>query len=294
MCGCVTGKSEEKPAPEASVTSEIKSDKTDPEKPWNRQSLQVYCGDAKKKPTAEQTDPNKSPKQNENNTHPGGTENQKPEVTLGPNTYEANTSQNKAEKNCLEKFNTIKDSEENQMNNTAPMIESSNKSLPSIVEESGDTTISGKLHQPPLIAPFNPSAYKVIKRPRSLDAWENKKPMHRSRPLSYSPGLRKTVHPKSLHSINVSVSPQKDRPKSMDVESVLDSKGFDSFKLRRIMTQKHYKKGHEENKVGLIKLSCFSSLFAWIKCCSRQCRMKIGLSKICCQILDLHCQIFER
>ncbi|XP_060552798.1 uncharacterized protein LOC132714078 isoform X2 [Ruditapes philippinarum] len=238
---CVAGKPEnEEPQEAESVKRTATVQRSDSQKPWNRNSQQVYCGEPRKKSEdkppddAEETKQEKTACDADNDNIPSDGTETKDHEELKPKLSHSIAS----DAEILDEMVDLSDKED--------MESESKDSVPDIMVESVIQHV--KFYPPPHIAPFDPTI-DVKKRPRSLDSAENQFSPRKSRPLSYSPGLLKTKHPRSLHSINETVdkSPRK-RPKSMDMTNFFEVKGFDihTQKLRRVLTQKVREKIKED------------------------------------------------
>ena len=261
--GCISPKPEKVEEPPENVKKR-EIIRRESQRPWNRASAQVYCGDPKKGGETQDTQ-EKSSDEAETNTEVGDSavENSDavPVVTNGvtdsssdvknsegvkvDNNNESNN--NGVECSAVVGNGLIKDVELNNCDTSEDQKNGVDMNPPvqKITETFLGHDIPLKLCPPPLITAFDPGA-KVIKRPRSLDAVENyyKQPVIKSRPLSYSPGLRmKTKHPRSLHSIE-EIPKFRERPKSIDFSMFyhMDKDSDHIQKLRRLLTQRGPKK----------------------------------------------------
>lgn len=242
---CVAGKPPDtEPKPQDTYTkpkdTNTKSNDTnrverrESQRPWNRHSLQVYCGDPKSESETCEDKP------------PDNTDHTKRETEAS-----VDREQNHVAAEGPAEMNTEPPHLQHGINSTDQIIDKmidlsenedtdseSKDSVPDILAETGFSLV--KFYPPPVIAPFDPNTYTVKKRPRSLDSEDNNA-IRKSRPLSYSPGLLKTKHPRSLHCIteNMNISPRK-RPQSLNMSAFFEAKGFDihTQKLRRVLTQK--------------------------------------------------------
>lgn len=265
---CVAGKPDEDP--ESAPVNPRLQQRRESQLPWNRRSLQVYCGDSKDKKTGTNQDkpPGDSDQNSPEKTLDNKASNDKDETAVVKTETDQETKETKQEaKETTEvEVNNLTNDDINHLSaetkgNTRNLSSSSEpdscttpdnptcNSAPDIVKKSEDHSEHAhvKFLSPPLIAPFDPSQ-RVIKRPRSLDAVANNRPINKSRPLSYSPGLRKTKHPRSLHCIN-EVPQRHERPQTMYLENMFESKGFDihTQKLRRLLTVKVTKILHDKS-----------------------------------------------
>lgn len=237
---CVAGKpeSDEEPEPTAGeVVKERKGvERRESQRPWNRDSLQIYCGETKEKPPDNviETNPDVKDVTDDN------------DKLCEPKT-DANT-------NDTEKVEDVESKDESvcshieDLENADKLIDLSDPdvsdecqdSVPDIpiVTEVSRYSSPSKFYPPPHIAPFDPT-YQVKRRPRSFDSAECM--ARKTKHLSYSPDFLKTKHPRSLHCIIEPVhSMPRPRPQSMDMDSFYEVKGFDvhTQRLRRILTQK--------------------------------------------------------
>ncbi|XP_053392685.1 uncharacterized protein LOC123564066 isoform X2 [Mercenaria mercenaria] len=230
---CVAGKPEPEQVEAEPVKRVATVERRESQRPWNRHSLQVYCGEPRKNSgTCEDKPPDDGEK---TKPEPTNTDNEQNHVT------ESDTVDVKpALAHGVSSAEDILDLSDNDDTENE-----SKDSVPDILIESAIQHV--KFYPPPHIAPFDPTE-AVKKRPRSLDSAESQM-TRKSRPLSYSPGLLKTKHPRSLHSITEAVdkSPRK-RPQSMDMANFFEAKGFDihTQKLRRVLTQKVKEKIKED------------------------------------------------
>ncbi|XP_052766944.1 uncharacterized protein LOC128207825 isoform X2 [Mya arenaria] len=244
---CVAKKQEDEVGPEVAggESSEytLLKERRESQKPWNRNSTHIYCGERKNKPdedkppddqdgaTCDQDkDSNKTEESVLINGDVGGVSIKSDEIV----SYEAAGRT----ENITNESSSDSDDTDNESKDSVPDIHGSDSPL--------------RFNPPPHIAPFNP---KYLRRPRSLDSAENFKPKSKSRPLSYSPGLLKTKHPRSLHCITEQVIAEtkqrpRQRPQSMDMSAFFEVKGFDihTQKLRRLLTQKTPKRSRAEKQ----------------------------------------------
>lgn len=233
---CVTGKPPDtEPEPKDTITKPNDTkrvERRESQRPWNRHSLQVYCGDPKSESDTENKPPDDADHTKQEKE--ASVEKEQNHVaaddpaelnTEPPHEHGINSTDHIIDKMIDLSENEDTDSE-------------SKDSVPDILSETGFSL--AKFYPPPVIAPFDPNTCTVKKRPRSLESEDNNV-IRKSRPLSYSPGLLKTKHPRSLHCIteNMNISPRK-RPQSMDMSAFFEAKGFDihTQKLRRVLTQK--------------------------------------------------------
>ena len=247
---CVAGKPEtEEPEEAEPVRHTSKVQRSDSQKPWNRNSLQVYCGEPRKKSCEDKP--------------PDDPEETKQEDAASETSHKTESNEHKEVEQELshgiasnaEILDQMVDLSENEDTESE-----SKDSVPDIMVESAIQHV--KFYPPPHIAPFDATVV-VKKRPRSLDSAENKLSPRKNRPLSYSPGLLKTKHPRSLHSIIETDTSPKKRPQSMDMTSFFEVKGFDihTQKLRRVLTQKVREKIKEDMQNNKFKLQVIMNLF---------------------------------
>ena len=239
--GCIRSKPKVKEdVPEKVKFSEII--RRESQKPWNRASAQVYCGDPKKD-NQDQDETEKSETTNIDASKADSSDVKQTEAVLGENN---NASSVQKSIPVVENECTTEVEAKNCDISPDQKIEGEKPPLPPrIIDHFKESDIVLKLSPPPLIAPFDPSA-RIVKRPRSLDAVENfsKRPVNKTRPLSYSPGLRmKTKHPRCLHSIE-EIPKFRERPKSIDFSLFFQDKDSDKNiqKLKRLLTQKSPRK----------------------------------------------------
>ena len=243
--GCISPKPKDKEEiPEKVKCREII--RRESQKPWNRASAQVYCGEPKKGTPDEDKPPG---------------EPEKPEDAGFSDLKEAsNDAKQRREivsensnKYSAQECNSVTGNESNgdvdvKLGNSLPVQKAEEEKMPPAPrtnEHFTENDIVLKMSPPPIIAPFDSGA-RIIKRPWSLDAVENycNKPVQKSRPLSYSPGLRmKTKHPKCLHSIE-EIPKFRERPKSIDFSVFFQDRDSDKNiqKLKRLLTQKSPRK----------------------------------------------------
>jgi len=243
---CVAGKPEnettsEAADPDKNVEYTRLHDRLDSQKTSNRNSCHVYCGDPKTNPSKDK------PPDGDPATHPlqaakGSSDTVESFVENGDgkNGGEAPDKDDDGDDDCKDDSESYTDTDDNESKDSVPDIHGLNSPL--------------RFYPPPLIAPFDP---KKLRRPRSLDSADYSRSISKSRPLSYSPGLLKTKHPKSLHCITEQVVQEtkpkiRQRPQSMDMSSFFEAKGFDvhTQKLRRLLTQKSPRKNKSEQKLN--------------------------------------------
>lgn len=197
------------------------------QRPWNRASNQVYCGEPKKNATAD------------SKASEGIDDGKKLEGVNVDNNNESSAVSNKT-------------ADGNEVTNSNLALvrkdfwDEMKFSIPKIVTQPPRLDVPLNLYPPPEAVPYDPSA-RIVNRPRSLDTVMNyyNRPINKTRPLSYSPGLiKKTKHPRCLHSIE-EIPKFRERPKSIDF-SVFFQGDKDSEnniqKLRRLLTQKSPRK----------------------------------------------------
>ena len=241
--GCIRSKlkGDDKP-PEKVKSSEII--RRESQRPWNRNSNLVYCGEPKKGAKGE-TEQTNDDKQND-----GGIDGSNDGAAL----VGVNVNNNHE--------NTGVDTKIGVDNLGADHLGVNNANLalvhkdfwdemkfvvPRSINPSSAVDEPLRLFPPPACAPFDPTSVKIIKRPRSVDAVLNHadRPVNRARPLSYSPGLiQKTKHPRCLHSIE-EIPKFRERPKSIDFSLFFQGdKDSDNNiqKLKRLLTQKSPRK----------------------------------------------------
>lgn len=250
---CVAGKKEveEESVEAAKPSAEV--ERQESQKPWNRHSLQIYCGEPRKTSESCEEKP------------PDDTLGTKDTVKTGDD-IEVNTKNvAKAKTEHSKDMHNISSSED-ILDRMVDLSDTENESKDSVPDIRFENVLQhSRFYPPPHIAPFDPSI-QVKKRPRSLDSAQET--ARKPRPLSYSPGFLKTRHPRSLHCIAESVNNvSKKRPVSMDMSAFFEVKGFDihTQKLRRVLTQKVKEKIKEDwqnNKaIQVVVLSLFCNIF---------------------------------
>ena len=238
--GCIQPKpkGEDKP-PEKVKQREII--RRESQKPWNRASNHVYCGEPKKDAKDENKDEQENDaKQSSNGVTEGSNNGKLPDGTNVNNNNESNGDNKKSR---VENGGDVNNSNLALVHKN--FWDEMKFSIPSIDKHPAVVDGPLDLYPPPAMAPFDPTSVKIIKRPRSVDAvldYSNKS-VNRSRPLSYSPGLiNKTKHPRSLHSIE-EVPKFRERPKSIDLSLFFQGdKDNNIQKLKRLLTQKSPRK----------------------------------------------------
>lgn len=279
---CVAGKPEADAHPvDTRPTNRRIEERRESQLPWNRQSLQVYCGEPKKKAeSSEDKPPDETEKTGD------ATEDQSLDI--------ANKSQEKCctetPDSCTPNGVILNESVENEGQEESKVTsddESLNKDVNNsenavgTVEESTDSESNDRVPEicvePPkkhysLQLINDDCSYKIIKRPRSLDSYDYFG-VRKSRPVSFSPALLKTKHPKSLHSITAAVEALKtppisrQRPQSMDFSGLFEPKGLDipAQKLRRILTSpKKRKEKKSASNINTANSSNFLQVFLFI------------------------------
>ena len=236
--GCIRSKpkDEEKPPEKVKCREIIRRES---QRPWNRNSNQVYCGEPKKSAKDENKQDN-----GEIQNQDGGINSNNDSAGLGEvNVSGADTKTGVDDQGA----------DHLGVNNTNMALvhkdfwDEMKFSIPRPVKPYITVDQPLQLFPPPPCAPFDPKGAKIIKRPRSVDAVLNQhdKPVNRSRPLSYSPGLgQKTKHPRCLHSIE-EIPKFRERPKSIDFSLFFQGdKNSDNNiqKLKRLLTQKSPRK----------------------------------------------------
>mgnify|MGYP000060686810 FL=1 len=256
---CVAGKPEDTEQPEETraTCAKYAGGRRESQLPWNRRSLQVYAGDPKKK---EETKEDKPPDESEPSSdkvvdEPPESEKVNDKTEDLPNgvvfVLDAEADVDVKAEPKEKKEPVVEDS-----------VQSEDVSESSVKEESAESELNDSVPEistdPPskfYYTPIKDISYKnqtVIKRPRSLESADYLG--RRSRPMSYSPAMLKTKHPRSLHCITAAVDAirtppmSRPRPQSMDFSGIFD-KDFDfsaqTQKLKRMLTspkkQKHKK-----------------------------------------------------
>lgn len=275
---CVAGKPEEDPEPVETRASPKEEERRESQLPWNRQSLQVYCGDPKKTPessedkppdevissadkllsddtgiplTPEVTEETKQKLTKQKSTPPNG-------VVVGTGEAAENAEKVENNENSVEKADTSESSES----------ETSEKSaMEDVVESESFDHVPEITVDPPhkfySLVIENVDTSKVIKRPRSFDSADHYR-IPRSRPMSCSPAWFKTKHPRSLHCITTALETEKfpplnrrQRPQSMDFTGLLETKPLDlnSQKLKRMLTSPKKQRKHKESSKTDLKVN---------------------------------------